>query len=75
MWITLAGAELAFVPHDVQAAAVAPAVAAKYLPATQSVQTELPCSANLPDTQATQSPVTKAPEVARSLPASHAWRG
>ncbi len=42
MWITLAGAELALVPHDVQAAAVAPPVAPKYLPAAQSVHTDVP---------------------------------
>ena len=75
MWITLAAAELASDPHDVQAAAVAPFAAAKYLPAAQSVQTELADAENFPDAQAKQSPTAPAPEVARSLPTSHAWRG
>ena len=72
MWITLAAAELALAPHDVQAAAEVPPVAAKYLPAAQSVQTALPCSANLPAAQFTH-PATEVPEPC--LPASHAWRG
>ncbi len=45
---------MALAPHDVQAAAEAPPVAAKYLPAAQSVQTALPCSANLPAGHETQ---------------------
>ncbi len=71
----LATLESALVPHDVQAAAVPALVALKYLPAWQSVQTVLPVAANLPSAQAVQSPVTAAPAVPRSLPASHAWRG
>ena len=59
------------VPHDVQSSAVAPPVAAMYLPAAQSVQTVLPVKANLPEAQDAQS----APDETRNLPASHAWRG
>ena len=71
----LVAGELALVPHDVQAAAVAPPVAAMYLPAAQSVQTVMPVKENLPEAQDAQSPVTPAPDEARNLPASHAWRG
>ena len=67
----LVAGELALVPHDVQAAAVPPPVAAMYLPAAQSVQTVLPVKANLPEAQDSQS----APDEARNLPTSHAWRG
>ena len=70
----LAG-ELAFVPHEVQAAAVAPLATAMYLPAAQAVHESLPATADCPAEQAEQSVAAAAPEVARYLPATQSWQG
>ena len=70
----LAG-ELAFVPHEVQAAAVAPLATAMYLPAAQAVHESLPATADCPAEQAEQSVAAAAPEVARYLPATQGCQG
>ena len=76
MWMSLAAAELALAPHDVQAAAEAPPVAAKYLPAAQFMQTVEPAASEyLPAPHDVQAASAVAPGVSRYLPASHPWRG
>jgi hypothetical protein len=74
VWLTLKAGELALAPHDLHVSAAPVLLEAKYLPAAQSVQTELPATDTFPAEQSTQVQLP-APPAAEDVPAGHAWRG
>jgi hypothetical protein len=76
VWLTLKAGEFALTPHDVHVSATPALLEAKYLPAAQSVQTELPATRDtFPAEQRTQVQLPVAPTADENVPAGHACRG